>query len=281
MRGDLHCHTRFSDGSEGMEDIIAMAKRVGLDFVAITDHDTLASFSRGRVLAQRYGIQFVPGVELSCIDNKRKRKVHMLCYLPEKPDCLEGHCEIICENRRKAGKEMLAKVMQYFPITVEDVAKFANHSTSLYKQHIMNALMCAGYTTRIFGGLFDELFNSKTGKVYVNVPYPDVYDVIDLIHRAQGLAVLAHPYEYQSLELLEELGAQNLLDGVEVYHSRCKTENEERLIEIAQRHHLVMTGGSDFHGYYASKPSPLGNRYTPQESLNALFLKKEELLKKR
>lgn len=281
MKGDLHCHTRLSDGSEGIEEVISMSKRVGLDFLAITDHDTVASVSRSRVLARRYGIEVIPGVELSCIDRKRNRKVHMLCYLPEKPDRLEGHCAIVCENRRKAGKEMLAKVMKYFPITVEDVAKFSNHSTSLYKQHIMNALMCAGYTTHIFGGLFNELFDSKTGKVYVSVPYPDVYDMIDLIHQAQGLAVLAHPYEYQSLELLEELAAQGLLDGVEVYHSRCKTENEENLIRISQQHDLIMTGGSDFHGYYASKPSPLGNRYTPHESLNALFLKKEQMMKQK
>ncbi len=276
VKGDLHCHTRLSDGSEGIEEVIAMAKRVGMDFLAITDHDTVASFSRSKILGQRYGVQVVPGVELSCIDRKRNRKVHMLCYLPEKPDRLEGHCLKICKQREAAGMEMLKKVMQYFPITIEDVKKYSSSSTSLYKQHIMHALMSYGFTTHIFSGLFKELFDSKNGRVYVSVPYPDVYEVLDLIHQAQGIAVLAHPYEYDSVDLLEELAAQKAIEGVEVYHSRCKQEDEGKLIEIAQKNQLVMTGGSDFHGFYASRPSPLGNRFTPQESLNAFFRLKEQ-----
>ncbi len=276
VKGDLHCHTKLSDGSEGIEEVIAMSKRVGMDFLAITDHDTVASFSRSKILGQRYGVQVVPGVELSCIDRKRNRKVHMLCYLPEKPDRLEGHCLKICKQREAAGTEMLKKVMQYFPITMEDVKKYSSSSTSLYKQHIMHALMAYGYTTHIFSGLFKELFDSKSGRVYVSVPYPDVHEMLDLIHQAQGLAVLAHPYEYDSVDLLEELAARKEIEGVEVYHSRCKPEDEGRLIEIAQKNQLVMTGGSDFHGFYASRPSPLGNRFTPQESLNEFFRLKEQ-----
>lgn len=279
MKGDLHCHTKLSDGSEGIEEVVAMAKRIGLDFLAITDHDTIASFSRSKILGERYGIQVIPGVEFSCVDAKRGRKVHMLCYLPEKPDRLEGHCTKICKRRFEAGSKMLQKVMHYFPITSEDVAKYASHSTSLYKQHIMQALMSYSYATHMYGGLYQELFNSKTGRVYEPVEYPDVYQVVDLIHQAQGLAVLAHPYEYGSLELMEELAAGQMIDGIEVYHSRCKEEDEGRLIAVAQQYDLVMTGGSDFHGANSSKPSPLGNRYTPQESLDALFRRKERLLK--
>ena len=66
-----------------------------------------------------------------------------------------------------------------------------------------------------------------------DVEYPDVYEVLDLIHQSQGIAVLAHPYEYNSLELLKELAESKKLDGVEIYHSRCKTDDEKNLIEIA------------------------------------------------
>ena len=62
VKGDLHCHTKLSDGSEGIEDVIALAKRIGLDFISLTDHDTMASFSRSRILADRYGINVIPGV---------------------------------------------------------------------------------------------------------------------------------------------------------------------------------------------------------------------------
>lgn len=278
VKGDLHCHTKMSDGSEGMEDVISSAKRLGLDFLSLTDHDTISSFNRSRILGQRYGVQVILGVELSCQDLKRGKRVHMLCYLPEKPDRLEGFCIQVCEKRKKAGKEMLNRLMKYFPITTDDVTRFSSSSTALYKQHIMHALMCHGYTTRIFGGLYHELFDPKEGQIYVPIEYDDVYKVIDLIHQAHGMAVLAHPYEYDSIDLLQELTAQKLLDGVEVYHSRCSTEGEEWLREFAKAHDLAMTGGSDFHGFYASKPSPLGNRYTPQEELNQLFAKKEKLL---
>lgn len=90
MIGDLHCHTKLSDGSMGIEDVVFYAKRMGLDFIAITDHDTMAGVTRASVLGQRYGIQVIPGVEISCIDSKRGRKVHMLCYLPLKPMRLES-----------------------------------------------------------------------------------------------------------------------------------------------------------------------------------------------
>ena len=65
MKGDLHCHTTLSDGSLGIEDIIVQAKRTGLDFISITDHDTMSSISRAKVLGERHGIITVPGVELS------------------------------------------------------------------------------------------------------------------------------------------------------------------------------------------------------------------------
>lgn len=277
MKGDLHCHTRLSDGSEGIEEVISRAKRAGMDFLAITDHDTVASVSRSRVLAQRYGIQVIPGVEFSCKDPANGRKVHILCYLPEKPDRLEGLCVRMCEARKKAGKEMIRRVMQIFPMSGEDLLRFSSHSTAIYKQHIMHALMCYGYTTHIFGGLFHELFRAETGPLYIKMDYPDVDDVIDLIHQAQGVAVLAHPYAYDSIELMHRLIAQKKIDGIEVYHSRCTEEGEETLRQIALEHDLLMTGGSDFHGFYASRPSPIGNRYTSQEALDALFRKKDEL----
>lgn len=271
MKGDLHCHTKLSDGSESVEEVILMAKKMGLDTLAITDHDTIASFAYSKELGEKHGITVIPGVELSCIDNQRGRKVHMLCYLPEYPERLEEHCVRTCKARAEVGLKMAEAVTKYYPITVEDVVVHARESTSVYKQHIMHALMSHGYTTHIFSEIFYDLFHSKTGKVYANVPYPDVYDMLALIREAGGIAVLAHPYEYNSVDLLKELAEAKAIDGVEVYHSRCPKEKEGALIEIAQKHHLIMTGGSDFHGFYASRPSPIGNRYTAEESLKALF----------
>ena len=87
---DLHCHTKLSDGSLGIEDVIAQAKRTGIDWLSLTDHDTMASFSRANVIGQREGVKILPGVELSAWDKERSSKVHILCYCPRKPDRLEG-----------------------------------------------------------------------------------------------------------------------------------------------------------------------------------------------
>ncbi len=278
MIGDLHCHTRMSDGSEGIEDVMQLAQKIGLNFLSITDHDTISSLNRAKILAQRYDIKLIPGIELSSWDYKRNRKVHILCYMPEKPDRLESHCLNIMQQRKEISKQMIDIIGKYFPITLEDVKKNRPDGLPIYKQHIIHTLMKQGYTTKIYGSLYAELFNSKTGVAYIPLTYPDVYDVIDLVHQSQGVVVLAHPYDYDSIELLQELATKKLIDGVEVYHSRCKKEQEPLLLDIAKENNLIITGGSDFHGYYTSKPTPLGNRYSNGEMLEQLLMKKKELM---
>ena len=97
MKADLHCHTTMSDGSLGLEETIAQAKRYGIDYFAITDHDTLSSSSRAVVLGERYGVNVIPAVEFSTYDSKHGTKAHIICYNPEKPNRLEGLCLRTCE----------------------------------------------------------------------------------------------------------------------------------------------------------------------------------------
>ena len=107
---DLHCHTTLSDGSLGIEDVIAQAKRMNIDWLSITDHDTMASFSRADVLGERAGVKMLHGVELSAWDKERNSKVHILCYAPSKPNRLEGLCLKSCEIRRAQGSFKFAFV---------------------------------------------------------------------------------------------------------------------------------------------------------------------------
>jgi predicted metal-dependent phosphoesterase TrpH len=271
MTGDLHCHTKLSDGSLGIEDIILQAKRTGIDFISITDHDTMSSISRAKILGERYGVHTVPGVELSAWDKARNRKVHILCYAPQKPDRLEGICIKACEIRKACAKEMVEKVMKLYPITEENVLKHATGSKSIFKQHIMHALIDYGYTTHFYGKLNDELFNHETGSCIVEREYPDVNFVLDLIHSARGVAVMAHPVHYNSLELLEELASKGKLDGVEVYHYTADDEAKKQILDIAQKYDLIVTGGSDFHGLYNAKPTFIGSNVTDKENLDKIF----------
>ena len=263
--GDLHCHTQKSDGSESLEKVVHIAKQVGMDFLAVTDHDYLTPRSELDRLEQQYGIPLIQGVELSCYDHLRGRRVHLLCYEPKNPQPIVEQCRAVCQKRTQTGEEMLKLVQQEYPIAREDVMEYASKSEAIFKQHIMAALMGYGITNQMFGDLFRQLFSSKGGKAYIKIAYPDVREILPLVRQAQGIAVLAHPYEYDSLELLEELGGQGLLDGVECYHSRCTHEGEEYLLGRAEHFGLVVTGGSDYHGFNASRISPLGNRYTPWE----------------
>ena len=277
MKGDLHCHTKLSDGSLGIEDIIVQAKRTGIDFISITDHDTMSSISRAKILGERYGVQILPGVELSAWDKTRGRKVHILCYAPQKPDRLEGVCIKACEIRKACAKEMVENVMKIYPITAESVMKYATGSKSIFKQHIMHALIDYGYTTEFYGDLSDELFDLKTGSCIVEREYPDVNFVLDLIHSARGVAVMAHPVYYDSFDLLEELAAKGKLDGVEAYHYTANEEHQKKILEIAEKYNLIVTGGSDFHGFYNHYAISLGYKFTPEQSVRNIILKGEAL----
>ena len=156
MGGDLHCHTRLSDGSLGIEDLILLAQKLKIETIAITDHDCLAGTVRGKVIGDRHGVQVIPGVEISCVDPKRERRAHLLCYLSDSPDRLEGLCRRNSLSRRKAGQYMILKAAKRFPITPEFVLKCASGSTNIFKQHIAHALMECGYTHTIFGELYQD-----------------------------------------------------------------------------------------------------------------------------
>ncbi|NLL62993.1 MAG: PHP domain-containing protein [Ruminococcaceae bacterium] len=271
MPADLHCHTRLSDGSLGIEDLILLAKRSGVNTIAITDHDCLAGTVRGKIIGDRHGVNVIPGVEISAYDEKNDKKVHILCYLAENPDRLEGLCRKNSLSRRKASQLMVVKASQRYPISSELVLKCAAGSTNIYKQHILHAFMECGYTTEIFGNMYDELFNTKNpDNICVLPKFPGPIEIIKAIHEAGGIAVLAHPGFYDNFDILPNL-IKNGLDGVEVWHPMNSEEQIEELKAIAKKHELLMTGGSDFHGMYGSSITHLASCTTPEENLAALM----------
>ena len=271
---DLHCHTKISDGSLGIEELLNIAKRRGLSALAVTDHDTTAGATRAVILGKRMGMRVIHGVEFSTIDGQRGNRAHLLCYQCDYPDRLEGLCRRIGESRRAAALESIRKVMRYYPITPELVVKCATGSTNIYKQHIMHALMDAGYADSIFGELYEKLFG-ENGCAKAAKSYPDVREVLTAIHEAGGIAVLAHPHTYHNEALLEELIDLGL-DGVEVWHHTNTPEQTEQLLTLTRERGLVATGGSDFHGMYAGTVRPLGSVPVPDEQANALITYKEK-----
>lgn len=271
MAADLHCHTKLSDGSVGIEDLIVIAQKSGINTIAITDHDCLAGTVRGQVIGKRHGVTVIPGVELSAFDGEVGKKVHILSYLAEKPDRLEGLCKRTSVARKRAGQIMMLKVASRFPVSNDFIINHASGSTNLFKQHIMHALMDAGYTNKIYGDLYDALFSPESEtNLLAPVKYPDVKDVIDEIHNAGGIAVLAHPSLYDNFDEIDkyiEMG----LDGIEVWHPEANDEDIEKLSTICKKNKILMTGGSDFHGIYGRKTVTLGTCSTPDEHVDKLM----------
>ena len=271
MAADLHCHTKLSDGSVGIEDLIVIAQKSGIDTIAITDHDCLAGTVRGQVIGKRYGVTVIPGVELSAFDFEAGKKVHILSYLADAPNRLEAVCKRTSVARKRAGQIMMLKVASRFPITSDFIINHASGSTNLYKQHIMHALMDAGYTDKIFGDLYYALFDeSSETNILAPTKYPSVEEVINEIHGAGGIAVLAHPAAFNNFDEIEKYVDMGL-DGVEVWHPSADEEIVGKLTEFCKKKKLLMTGGSDFHGIYGAKTVTLGACSTPQEQLDKLM----------
>ncbi len=272
MSIDLHCHTRMSDGSTGIDELISLAQKSDVTTISITDHDTFAGSVRGGVIGKRNGVTVIPGVEISTIDNTRGKKAHILCYYPVNPDRLEGTLKKTSDNRRKAMMVSIQKVMCLYPVTADMILRRAQGSTNIFKQHIMQTLMDSGYTDTMFGDVYQKLFNPRIGFAYTKVDYPSVFEIIDDIHEAGGVAVLAHPSEYNSMDLLNELCEKKLIDGVELGHPRNTDEDKKDIIGIAEKYGLFLTGGTDFHGCYTSVCNPVGTFTT--DSAQLLQMKK-------
>lgn len=271
MSGDLHCHTRLSDGTLGIEDIINFAKKKGLETIAITDHDCLAGTVRGKIIGARQSVQVIPGVELSATDEKNDRNVHILCYLPDAPDMLEGLCKRNSLARKKAGHFMMLQTAKRFPISTEFITKCATGSTNLYKKHIMQALIECGYTDSFNGELYDKLFSKDSEENILVVPkYEDVKAVIEAVHTAGGVAILAHPYASGCVDDLADY-IEYGIDGIEVFHPSADEEQQAALKKFASKNKLLMTGGSDFHGLYNTYKVSLGDYSTPDDCLHALL----------
>ncbi len=279
MIGDLHCHTRCSDSSAEVRDVVCFAKAEGIDVLAITDHDTMMGVPEAQKLAEGSGLTILPGVELSSMDPATGRRVHILCYLPKEVRHLEPLFETMAQRRREAGEQMIEKVRKYYPLPQEHLDRYLSKSASIFRVHIMQVLIDMGYDIMAYGELYHELFRRDSEKsCFVPIEYPSVYEVLDAVHRARGIAVMAHPSVYHSVELLRELAKKKLLQGVELTHPRNTPQDREAIREIAAQYGLLTTGGSDFHGCYDSKKvDPLGTCTTSDAELRALYRAAEEL----
>ena len=270
MSADLHCHTKLSDGSLGIDDLVILARKQGVETIAITDKNCQAGNVRGKLIGERHGIRVIHGVELSSVDPETGKEVDVICYLADSPDRLEGLCRRNTLACRKASQYMIIGVSKRFSITADLVVKCATGSTNIYIQHIMRALMESGYTTSMYGELYEELFTpGGESSIYVQPKYDSTASVIEAIHEAGGIVILPHPGTYDFADVEKYVGMG--IDGIEVWSPANTEEQTEAFLKYTKKSKLLATGGTDFHGLYNKSPLTVGEFRTPKKNLDELL----------
>jgi 3',5'-nucleoside bisphosphate phosphatase len=250
MFADLHLHTRFSDGTYTPEELAAQAKRHGLRVIALTDHDTVEGCPRLQAACDADGIEFIAGTELTAEWNGNE--VHILGYFLDVTRA--GFLEEITkfqEVRQNRIYEMAAKLNEIgIPLRPETVFELAS-CRSPGRPHVARALVQEGFCENLDEAF--ERFLKKHRPAWVPKFKMSGLQAITIIHNAGGIAVLAHPGLNRTDEIIPELAAADL-DGIECFHTKHSASASEYYLEIAGRHNLLVTGGSDCHGMSKGRP---------------------------
>lgn len=246
---DLHVHTSRSDGTFTPSEVVALARGRGLSVIAITDHDTTDGVREAIEAADGWP-EVVPGVEFSAeLDGA---SVHVLGYWvdPDHPE-LRAEFARLREARERRGELMAERLRELgYPISMERVREIAGPAP-IVRPHIAQAMVEAGIV-RTEEEAFTEAFIADGGRAYVPKHALHPLDALELIRRAGGVCVLAHPGMWGGArELPEELVvemAERGMAGLEVDHPDHTPEQRERYRALARRLGLVPTGASDCHG---------------------------------
>jgi predicted metal-dependent phosphoesterase TrpH len=251
-RVDFHTHTIASDGTCTPTENVRLAKEAGLAAIAITDHDTVAGIPEAMAAGNELGIEVVPGVEISSAANGQD--IHVLGYfVSHEDDRFQQELLKLRDTRHERNKLMIARLRELgIDITLEKVyQRKKGTDKNIGRPHMAEELMELGVVASMEEAF--EKYLGKGGLAYVNPPRITPQEAIRLIKRSGGAAVLAHPGLYDDDDLVEELIVFGL-DGIEVWHPDNDEDDRKRYIGLAEDYGLVMTGGSDFHGWRGEEP---------------------------
>lgn len=271
---DLHTHSTASDGSLTPAKLVYEAKRLGLQAIALADHDTAAGLPEAMDAGQAAGLEVIPGVEISA--EFAPGTMHILgLWAPPESIQLAQLLDYQERQRRRRIPLMVQQLNDLgMELTVEEVQQESQGGT-VGRPHVAHALIGKGYVKSV-----DEAFNKFIGKnspAYVPKAKVDPIEAIRILKEEGATAILAHPYTLglsdHDLEiLLIELKSHGL-DGIEVYYTEHSPEQTKAYLAMAKKLNLVVSGGSDFHGD-AKKDTKLGsgkgNLAIPYSVLQAL-----------
>lgn len=267
---ELHAHTTASDGTFSPSEAVDRALALGLEALAITDHDTMAGVPEAE---QHAGgrLEIVPGMEISCLVGQAP--VHLLAYWPDlaHPE-LGEELSRIRESRRTRMERMVRELQELgYPVLLERVLHFARGGNP-GRPHVAQALVEAGAIGQVRDAFTPELIGTG-GRAYVEKYALDPCRAVRLVRAAGGVPVLAHPGLYQGGlpvpgGLIEGMAVAGMA-GIEVLHVDHSPAEVEHFRVLAERLRLVATAGSDCHGDLYD-PVRMGTRRVESEVLERL-----------
>ncbi|WP_242361274.1 PHP domain-containing protein [Anaeromyxobacter sp. SG17] len=253
---DLHSHSLASDGQFAAGDVAARAASAGVKVWALCDHDTVAGLPAANEAAERLGLRFVPGIELSAFLDRRE--IHLLGHFVDPADAALRRFEDFLADQRRTRMEQIVKKLSTLGVRlqVHDIEKYSGGKT-IGRPHVARAIVETGAVVDV-----KEAFDRFLGEgrpAYVQRYRLDAEEAVRLVRSAGGTTTVAHPgvsgLDRGDLERLRAFG----VEGVEVLHADHNPSVREKYRRAAEALDLVPTAGSDFHGPQISPDRHFGD----------------------
>ena len=269
MLVDFHMHSIYSDGVKSPEELLRHALDCNLSMMALTDHDEIDGIKALRTAQEQLDpektIKFINGCEFSA--DYKDKSIHILGYrFDETNKELRDFIEYFKSKREERIDEIIRRCNNagYF-ISKDELLKKFPKTQAYGRPHIGQLLIDGGYAKDI-NDVFKDILR-KDSPCYVPKVKVEVPHIIDIIHKAGGLAVMAHPKLVTSDEYVVEMLAYDF-DGMEVYHTKHNDDDVKRYKALAKKHNLFITGGSDYHGIPGKAPDQFGDYLVSAENVS-------------
>jgi predicted metal-dependent phosphoesterase TrpH len=269
MKADLHLHTTTSDGTLSPQEMVQKASQLGLDVIAITDHDSVNGIPPALETAKSFPqLMVIPGIEIST--DMPQGWVHILGYFVDYRDSEFNHAlEELRNSRYERGLKIVARLADLgINIDWERVLALASGGT-IGRPHIAQAMLERGYIASL-----QEAFTKYIGNeciAYVERKKLTPTEAVELIIKANGWSFLAHPADIEHLDSFAHQLKQIGLAGIEIYSPNYSPSKIARLEALAKKHDLITSGGSDYHGLDNTIGADIGSVDLPQEAVEQLI----------
>jgi len=250
MSIDLHTHSTASDGTLTPTELVKLAKETGLDAIAITDHDTFQGVPEALEAGKKFGIEVIPGCELSLESPEGAGWMHVVAlWIPPDPKELQTSFDWVIEGRKNRNHEIVKKLRSLgINITYEGVA--ARAKGTIGRPHFAQELISLGVVSTINEAF--KIWLGDNGRAYIPKRNLMPKQAFDILNNIGATSILAHPFTLGlDLPKTERLVSKLIgygLDGIEVYYSEHDDAATKAYKEMAERLGLLASGGSDFHG---------------------------------